>query len=463
MTTYDLVIVGAGPAGMGAAAEARASGLSVLVLDEQARPGGQIYRSIESRRSHYVRLGIDPAKGLDLADRLRQCGADYRAEASVWFVAPTGEVAFSVHGRAERVIAQRVLLATGAIERPCPLPGWTLPGVMTAGAAQILLKTAAIACRDAVFAGSGPLLYLAAAQYVRLGIPVRAVLDTTPARQYRQAAGQWMSALRGSALLYQGWQLLAQLRRARVPVIHGITGLYATGENQLDTLMFQRRRHWETFDDVAGLFLHQGVVPNIQAALTAQCERGWDERAQCWRIVTDAFGRTSQPAIFMAGDAAAITGAASAPMRGELAALTIAHDLGRIGADRFDATTRHLRRQLDRDAAVRPFLETLYRPSTTFVAPPDPETLVCRCEEVRAREVRGFVRTGGRDPNQFKSGHRCGMGPCQGRLCALTLGALMAEPASNAAMTGALRIRPPIVPVRLDELASLVDDVEGTR
>lgn len=462
MATCDLVIVGAGPAGMGAAVEARERGLSVMVLDEQAGPGGQIYRGIEDHAANFTRLGTDPSKGLDLAQRLRRSGAHYQSVASVWFITPDGEIAYSVNGRAQRITAQRVLLATGAIERPCPLPGWTLPGVMTAGAAQILLKSAGVACPDAVFAGSGPLLYLAAAQYVRRGVPVRAVLDTTPAKHYLRAAGQWRSALGGFAYLRQGWDLLRQLRQAGVPIIHGVTGLHALGQNQLESIQFQRRRRWQTLDDVSGLFLHQGVVPNIQAALVAQCDRSWDERAQCWRIVTDAFGRTSQPAIYLAGDAAAITGATCAPMRGRLAALAIAHALGRIDAGRFQTEAQHLRRQLQRDAAVRPFLETLYQPAATFTAPPDLETVVCRCEEVRAREIRGFLQAGGRDPNQFKSGHRCGMGPCQGRMCALTLGHLMSAHADDGTMAGALRIRPPIVPVPFAELASLVDD-EGMR
>ncbi|WP_175926368.1 FAD-dependent oxidoreductase [Burkholderia cepacia] len=457
MRNVDILVIGAGPAGMSAAIEARRWGLSVLVLDEQDGPGGQFYRGIDSQPAHHLRLGTTYTTGADLVQRLRACGADYRAGASVWFVGSEGEVAYSVDGHAYRVVAQRVILATGAMERPCPIPGWTLPGVMTAGAAQILLKTAGVARPHAVFAGSGPLLYLVASQYARLGIPIQAVLDTTPAHHYLRAAAQWRSAVQGASYLAQGLRMMWALLHAGIRLVHGVTGLHADGDDRLERVQYQRRGRWSTLD-ATGLFLHQGVVPHIQAALAAGCERVWDDRAACWRVVTDACGQTSQDAILLAGDAAAIIGATSAPLHGELAALAAAHALGcmsdRVFADHRDP----LQRALARDAAVRPFLETLYRPAATFTTPPDPETLVCRCEEVRAREVGVFVRQGGCDGNQFKSGHRCGMGPCQARQCGLTLAHLMGADGEPPASDRALRVRPPIIPVRLGELAELADD-----
>ncbi|MFL9883202.1 FAD-dependent oxidoreductase [Paraburkholderia agricolaris] len=457
MKRVDVVVIGAGPAGMGAAIEARRWGLSVLLLDEQAGPGGQIYRGIDAEPAHHVRLGTTYVAGVDLVRQLRASGVDHRAGASVWFVAPEGEVAYSVNGHAHRITAKRIILATGAIERPCPIPGWTLPGVMTAGAAQILLKTAGVARTDAVFAGSGPLLYLVASQYARLGIPIRAVLDTTPAHHYVRAATQWRSALRGAPHLADGLRMLAALRSADIRIVGGVTGLHAEGDNRLERVLYQKRGRWLPLE-TAGLFLHQGVVPHIQAALAAGCERAWDERGQCWRIVTDACGQTSQPTILLAGDAAAITGATNAPMRGELAALAAAHALGCMDDRTFTARRNPLLRQLARDAAVRPFLETLYRPAATFSTPPDPETLVCRCEEIRAREVGAYVRQCGGDANPFKSGQRCGMGPCQARQCGLTLAQLMCRDGEAPEANHALRVRPPIVPVPLGELAELADD-----
>ncbi len=455
MTSYDLVIIGAGPAGMGAAVAALERCLSVLVLDEQPAPGGQIYRGIEHHAARHARLDPNSRSGRELVQQFRASGVEYRAGATVWFIAPSGELAYSVDGQAHRITARRLLFATGAMERPWPFPGWTLPGVMTVGAAQILLKTAGLVHRDAVFAGAGPLLYLVAAQYLRLGVPVRAVLDTTPTRHYVQAVRHAGAVVQGLAYLRRGLGWLWQLRRAGVPLLMGVNDVRAMGRDTVEAVEFQHRGRRRQFN-ASALFVHQGVVPHIQAALAAGCERRWDESGQCWRIVADDVGRTSQPIMFIAGDAAAITGAASAPLRGRLAALAIAHDLGRIGADDFEAALRQWQRDLARDAGVRPFLEALYRPAPDCLAPADPTTLVCRCEDLRAIDVLRFVRDGGHDPNQFKSGQRCGMGPCQGRMCALMVANMMArERMVERATVPTLRPRPPVVPVPLDELAGL--------
>ncbi|CAM8820019.1 FAD-dependent oxidoreductase [Burkholderia pseudomallei] len=462
MTAYDLVILGAGPTGMGAAVAARGWNLSVLVLDEQPAPGGQIYRGIEQHAERHARLDPGSVTGTALAAQFRACGATYRSGASVWFVGADGEVAFSVDGCAQRVRGRRVLLATGAMERPWPIPGWTLPGVMTAGAAQILLKTTVLVHRDPVFAGSGPLLYLAALQYRQLGIRVRAVLDTTPLAHYGRALPHVPAALRAASYLRRGMHLLWQLHRSGTPVFTGVRDVRALGDDALEAVTFQHRGQCHRLDGVRGLFLHQGIVPHIHAALAAGCTRTWDDRNACWRLVTDACGRTSQPLLFVAGDAAAITGATSAPQWGRLAALAIAHDLGQVNDKDFAAMRRAWQRLLHRDAAVRPFLDTLYRPAPACLLPPDDATLICRCEDVRAGDVRRFVEHGGRDPNQFKSAQRCGMGPCQGRQCALILAYLMADAAAPADRRP-LRPRPPIVPVPLAELASVIDDTEATR
>ncbi|VBF49818.1 NAD(P)/FAD-dependent oxidoreductase [Burkholderia pseudomallei] len=463
MAAYDLVIVGAGPAGMGAAVAAREWHLSVLVLDEQPAPGGQIYRGIEQNAERHARLDPGSVRGRELAARFRACGADYRPGASVWWVAADGEVAFSVEGNAHRVRARRLLLATGAMERPWPLPGWTLPGVMTAGAAQILMKTTGLVHRDPVFAGSGPLLYLVALQYRRAGVSVRAVLDTTPFAHYAQALPYLPAAMRTPAYLRRGLGLLWHLRRSGTPVFIGVRALRALGRDTVEAVAFQHRGRRRRLDGVTGLFLHQGVVPHIHAALAAGCERRWDARTACWHLVTDAYGRTSQPHVFVAGDAAAITGAASAPARGRLAALAIAHDLGTVGEDTFTASSQRLQRDLARDAAVRPFLDTLYRPTDACLVPTDDDTMICRCEDVRVRDVRRVIDSGSCDPNQVKSALRCGMGPCQGRLCALTLANRMADAPYGEAMPLPLRQRPPVVPVPLGELAGLLDEPEARR
>src|SRR5690606_18187351 len=180
----DLVVIGAGPAGLAAACTATDLGLSVTLLDEQAEPGGQIYRAIETVRAKrpqmLKQLGPDYARGAGLADAMR-ARVDYRPGAVVWNVGRDLAVHYSADDASHLVAARHVLVATGAIERPVPIPGWTLPGVMTAGALQILLKAhGLVADGRVVLAGSGPLLLLLATQYLAVGARPAAIVETVP-------------------------------------------------------------------------------------------------------------------------------------------------------------------------------------------------------------------------------------------------------------------------------------------
>ena len=178
----DLLVAGAGPAGMSAAVAARRLGLSVTVVDENPEPGGQIYRRILSNAARPQRarlLGADYAKGLALARAFVASGAELRAQSTVFEISEDGSASVVSPERGAEVVTPRAtLIATGASERAFPVPGWTLPGVMTAGAAQTLLKSTGQVPRGRiVLAGGGPLLWLVAHQLLSAGAEVAAVLS----------------------------------------------------------------------------------------------------------------------------------------------------------------------------------------------------------------------------------------------------------------------------------------------
>ena len=227
---YDIAVIGAGPAGMAAAIEAAHHGASVALFDDQPSPGGQIYRAIATTGpSHDSILGPDYEAGRGLVAALAASTVERFAGATVWMVTPEREIAVTQNGESWRATASRIVLAPGAMERPFAIPGWTLPGVMTAGGAQNLLKASGLAAKGAVFAGSGPLLYLVAAQYVRAGVPPKAVIDMTPWSNRAGALLHAVGALRGWPTLWKGVGLIAEIRRARVPIIHGATQLRVEG------------------------------------------------------------------------------------------------------------------------------------------------------------------------------------------------------------------------------------------
>jgi thioredoxin reductase len=454
---YQLAVIGAGPAGMAAAVQADALGLDTVLLDEQAGPGGQIYRSVDRSPLRDTRiLGPDYAAGAGLAAALRDTAVEYVPAAGVWHIERGFRLALSDGDGIRLIEADRVILATGALERPMPVAGWTLPGVMTAGAAQLLLKSSAVAVDGAVFAGCGPLLYLVAAQYLRAGLSIRAILDTTdPANRHPALASL---SLRGSAFrtLAKGLGLLAEIRGAGVPMFRNVEDLRIAGRSRATGVAFRRGGAWQPLDGVTAVFLHQGVVPNLQLAWAAGCPPVWDAERLCWTAETDAWGRTAVPGLLVAGDAAGIAGARAAADRGRLAALAAAWSLDLLSEQRRDALARPLQASLRREAAIRPFLERLYRPRFGLRVPAGDAVIVCRCEEVTAGMVRREARRGAAEANRLKSALRCGMGPCQGRICAGMVSELTAASSGlPVEVVGRFRVRPPIRPVPLDQLAQL--------
>jgi NADPH-dependent 2,4-dienoyl-CoA reductase/sulfur reductase-like enzyme len=457
MTTTDLVIIGSGPAGMAAAVTARRHGLDVLVVDDQPAPGGQIWRGVETvaALARGERLGKAFLAGAAAVAAFRESGATYEPGTQIWQIEPNLRVFLTQDGKARSIVAKAVVLATGAQERPVPFPGWTLPGVLTVGAAQILLKAAdEIPDKPVWIAGCGPLPLLYMTQLLAAGGKIAGFLDTTPRGRLARALPHLPHAWRSAGELVKGLAWSLALKQAGVPIIRHVADVRADGNGRLETVNYvtQDGRSASVPADV--LLVHEGVVPSIHASLALGCAVEWHDAQHCFVPVLDGWGETSQAGVFIAGDGAGIGGATAAALRGHLAALKIARNLGRLADGAAEQAARPLRRNLARELALRPFLDGLYAPRSQVLTPAD-ETIVCRCEEVTARELR--ARAVGRPGlNQIKAFTRAGMGPCQGRQCGYTVMHLVAEVQKRpVSEIGFYRIRPPLKPVTLGELASL--------
>ena len=452
---FDLVIVGAGPAGMSAAIAARGLGLSVAVVDEQSHAGGQIHRAVELAHAAGRAPYAHDAFGLALVAAFRRCGALHLDSHQVWHVERDGRV-YASNGRASRVVCgARVLLTVGAHERPVPIPGWTLPGVMTVGAAQILHKTAALLpAGDVWIAGSGPLALLYAATVLGAGGQLAGWLDTTDDANRRAARAQWRSALAGWRELARGAALHARIGLARLARRRRVDAVEALGDSRLRRVRWRADGRWHEAP-AGALLLHEGVIPNVQFTRALGCVHDWHDAQQCFAPRVDMFGASSLPRIYVAGDAAGIVGGPLARERGALAAVAIAESVGRIDADERDRRAAPLLREIARLGALRPFLDARYRAPARVLAPAD-AVIACRCEALDAGRLRDAIARGARDPDHAKMMTRCGMGPCQARLCGTTLnGIIAAATGRSAAEVGALRVRPPLQPVPLGELAAL--------
>jgi NADPH-dependent 2,4-dienoyl-CoA reductase/sulfur reductase-like enzyme len=446
--SLDLLILGAGPAGMAAAVEARTQNLSVLLLDENAAPGGQVHRGVESRP---VRDDQD-RDGAALATALRASGVECRFGATLWAVEPGGAVFWSEGGAARSATAGRVLLAAGATERPLPIPGWTLPGVMQVGAAQILLKTAGLLPQGNVWlAGQGPLLWLFAVQALDRGGQIAGILDLSDPDGWRRALRHLPAALLAPGYLTKGLAWQRAVRRAGVPVRRA-RELRAEGRDKLEAVVADGQRLPAEL-----LLLHDGVVPNTQVTRAiAGCVHDWDAAQQAWKPRLDAWGNTTVPGVMVAGDGGGIGGARAAALSGRIAALEAAHGLGRLTRDQRDALAARLRHARRHELAPRAFLDAFFppRPAATIAD----NTILCRCEEVTAGRVREAVGLGCLGANQLKAFTRAGMGPCQGRVCGPAVhAAITAARGVDPASVDPFRTRFPTKPLSLGELAALAD------
>lgn len=436
-----VVIVGAGPAGITAARTLLDHGVTPVLVDESLRGGGQIYRRQPAnfQRSAKQLYGFEAGKATALHRTMDELATlvDYRPETLVWN-AENGRLDMLNNGHAESIEYAQIIVATGATDRILPVPGWTLPGVYSLGAAQIALKYQGCAIGERVaFCGSGPLLYLVAYQYAKAGAKVVAVLDSAPfsaqCRALPALLGQPATLAKG--LYYRTW-----LTAHGIPVHQGATLLHIGGEQRVTGI------HWDqqeiACDAVA--FAH-ALRSETQLADLLGCEFAWNALNRAWLPQRDAAGRSSVAGVYLAGDGAGIMGADAAQMAGERAALALLEDTG-VAID--SRRPPVLEQQLASIQRFRHGLETAFPFPEKWAAGAPDELILCRCEEVSVGEVRAVVDEGHWEVNRVKAHCRVGMGRCQGRMCGLATAEIIAERSGREIQNvGRLRGQAPIKPL----------------
>jgi glycine/D-amino acid oxidase-like deaminating enzyme len=440
----DLLVVGAGPAGLSAAAAAAEGGCRVVVLDERDAPGGQYLKPLAASHAHAAPDRQFRA-GAALRARAEAAGVAIRSGATVWGAFAADEIAALVDGRNTVFRPRRLIIAAGAHERPVPIPGWTTPGVMTTGALQTLARANRVAPgRRVVIAGNGPLNLQLAFELVQGGVRVAAVLEAAPRPGFRAWREAMELARRAPDLAWDGARYIAVLRRAGVPLIWGARPVAAEGEGRFAALRATTPRGDIRIEGDA-LALNLGFQPETGLARALGCaHRFIDSGLGRLETVTDAEGRTSISGVFAVGDGAQLGGARIALARGRLAGLAAARELGRDVPD-----DRAARRALGRAEA---FQAALWR----FFAVPEFDattladtTLICRCEEVTAGALRAARAEGAASLGALKKATRAGMGRCGGRMC----GATVARLAGAVEEGGWAAPRAPVKPVPAAALA----------
>jgi NADPH-dependent 2,4-dienoyl-CoA reductase/sulfur reductase-like enzyme len=442
-----VVIVGAGPAGIRAAEVLVQAGIRPVVIDEGLKGGGQIYRRPPEgfTRSPSQLYGSEAHKAVALHSLFDSMVVnekiEYYPQSSVLSMAgnllqartPVGRKDFTYH---------RLILATGAMDRLAPVPGWQAPGVYSLGATQIALKAQGIALGgQIVLAGSGPLLTLVATQLLKAGANIAAILDTSSLRNQ-------MSGLPGM-LARPGLVLRGFLMRAKLGRLYhaGVTLERIESDERGPVAMHWRDARGKshvTACDMVGLGWH--LRAETQLAGLAGCMFDYDEGWSQWLPRTDRMGRAGER-LYLAGDGLRILGADGAEVAGRLAAIACLQDMGLPSPDAHSDL-----RRLDRfERFARSMARAFPWPRAIVRAVPD-ETVVCRCEGVTAGQLRESVVYGGAEANRVKSLARVGMGRCQGRYCQLAGAELIAEKAViKTCDAGRLREQAPVRPLPIGD------------
>lgn len=409
----DVLVVGAGPAGLSAAIAAAEAGASVVVLDERSATGGQYAKPLADSHANTA-PDAQFRLGHELRERALAARARIAMEAIVWGGFAPDEIAALVGNRAITYRPRCLILAPGAHEWPVAIPGWTLPGVMTTGALQTLVRAQRVCPGERVLiAGSGPLNLQIACELLASGVKPLAVIEAAPS----PSLSVWHAALtmaRSSPdLLREGIAMLLRLKRSGVPVLWS---------SQIDDLRGDVRvrsvRAMDRVFEVDVVALNLGFQPEtgLARALGAS-HRFVDVGLGHLATETDEDGRTSVPGVFAIGDGAALGGSRVAMARGRLAGLAAARDLGFHAQE--EPPTRIA---LTRAFAFQRALWTLFQPPRPSVI--SDETIVCRCEEVTAGRLRHEIANGLASLAALKKATRAGMGRCQGRFCAATIARL---------------------------------------
>jgi thioredoxin reductase/bacterioferritin-associated ferredoxin len=448
----DLLILGGGAGGLSAAITARRCGLSVLLVEERPKLGGQYYKQTALDAPA---LDAQQSEGAALAAQAEASGATILRGAELWGAFALDRLAI-FDGRRTRLVAPgAVIVASGAYERPHPVPGWTLPGVMTTGAAQTIWRShRVLPGRRVLVAGNGPLNLQVACELAVGGAEIVAVAEAAPHPRARWREAMAMAAA-DPKLAVKGLGYLAALARRGVSPRYGaaLSKVERAGTALRATL---RDAGGERAFEADAVLLGYGFLPSheVLRALGAEC--GFDAARGQITVTRDEDAMSTVPGLYAVGDCAGLGGAPAAREEGVIAAIAAARRLGRTPAAGMEAEVATARRRL---AGHRRFQAALWR---LFAAPraglslADAGTVICRCEEVTKGEIDAVLADGGPSLGEVKRRTRCGMGRCQGRYCAPLLAEHLAE-TQGRPLDGFSLFAPraPVKPIAIADIVAL--------
>ena len=451
--TPDVLIIGGGAGGLSAAIAARGGGASVVVLDERKVPGGQYFK----QSSDGATLDAQQSEGAALLRAAEDSGAEILGQVEVWG-AFDGPLILAEHqGGALIARPKALIIATGAYERPCMVPGWTLPGVMTTGAAQTLWRSyRTLPGKTVAICGSGPLNMQVALELAAGGAKVVMVAEAAQPAM-RQPWAALNMALADPVLTRKGLGMMRGLRQADVPVRYG-TRLLRVEEAAVRLCATFGGKTGETTVIVDALCMNDGFEPQNEILRLLGAKMTYDPGFGHLRCARSETLETNIPGLFAVGDCAGLGGAPAAMAEGRIAGHAAAAGLGFVTA----SSTETDQLALNRHRRFQHWLWQLFSSAPQDHATTPDDTILCRCEEISFSEGRAGLATSPGHMGTLKRATRVGMGRCQGRYCGPVAARLVAS-AKGEALEDRSYFAPrvPIKPVSIAAILAAQEALDG--
>ena len=463
MKTFDLVVIGGGPAGIAAAATAAKHGLSVALIDERPTLGGQIYKRVGPgfKVKSAKEVGKDYFLGEELINELENSSVELFLETLVGTIENSAVVIVRNGESAERLNYKKLLISPGAYDRPVAFPGWTLPGVITAGAAQSLVKTQRVNPGSRIFfAGSGPLALAFPAQLSGYGANIVGIIEAAPRPGIFKALRILLAVIGNLDLMRDAAKYQFHLISNRIPMTYRRIIVSANGKDRVESVTHAKvDKNWRVIPgtektvEVDALCVGYGFFPSVELFRLLGCELAYEESRGGAVVKLDNWGATSVANVFGAGDGTGISGSYVAIARGRLAALKIAAELGKISETSLTALATGFQKTFKRRTKFQSAINNAYEIKSGIYALADNKTVICRCESVTLENILPVLESTV-DPSVVKAYTRCGMGLCQGRNCQRQISALIAEK-QNISIAEISQATPrfPTKPISLGQIA----------
>jgi D-hydroxyproline dehydrogenase subunit alpha len=461
--TYELAVIGAGPAGMEAAILASEAGVKTVVIDNYPQAGGQYFKALPAAFSSSKKSKTEK-DGDSLAERLAKLPATRFYNTLVWGIfdeEKDQDWLLTLYGpdAPKEIHAHNLILANGAYETPVPFPGWTLPGVIGCGAALNLVKNQRVTPgKRALVTGTGPLLFSAAAHLIEAGVEVVSVCEASHVfprgiKYGPTMLGQWDRVV-------EGWEYLNVMRKGKTPYKTGWSILEAHGKDHVEEAVIVK------VDDnsvpipgtqktvkVDTVVCGYGFMPNIDIARMIGCKLEYDPKKGGWVPVRDGTLQTSLPGVYAAGDGAGIGGAEHSRLEGKIAGISVAQKTGHMSSAQAGELTQQLQPALAQQRRFQRLLGDLFSPKPGLASLSHDDTIICRCEEITKKEIMAAISDGCESVIWVKRKTRAGMGLCQGRSCGRFVAQWIAQQTGkDPALLVPDTQRPPVRPIPLEFL-----------